>query len=294
MEPKKYTQFGIFSMIGIGSAIVLCSVIMIIAGLNNIAPIEIMGVVILPLVFFLLTFYKLTITIDDTYIQFSLGIGLIAKKYLISDIQNCKSVSNNPMYGVGIRKIPKGWLYNVTGLKAIEIRFKNSKSIVRIGTNRPDEIADIVSKMIKIDHSGSDIDYKDKTGFLLTSIIIAFTILFVIILFLIGNSEPGITLSKSGIKIKGIYGLTINYSDIQQLDTLSMFPRIQMRTNGYAFGKTLKGNFRLQNQENAKLFITKRMPPYIHIRTEKLNVYLNFKKPKKTVALYKTLTVNQE
>jgi len=293
METKKYTQFGAFTVIALSSALIFCIVIMIITGLNDLAPIGIMGFVVMTLLICLLIFYKLTITIDDTYIRFSLGTGLIAKKYLISDIQSCKSVSNNLIYGIGIRKIPKGWLYNVTGLKAIEIKFKNSKSIVRIGTNHPDEIAEIISKMIKIGQSGSSIDYKDNTGFRLAWILGAIVLLPIPILILLSNRDPGITLSKSGFKISGIYGLTINYSDIQQLDTLSTLPRIQMRTNGYAFGKSLKGNFRLQNKENAKLFITKRVPLYILIRTENLNVYLNFKESNKTVALFKTLTSNQ-
>jgi hypothetical protein len=294
METKKYTQFGIFSIIVISFAITLCIGIMIIAGLNDIAPVGIMGVVILTLVFFLLSFYKLTITIDNTYFRFSLGIGLIAKKYLISDIQSCKSVSNYPMYGVGIRKISKGWLYNVSGLKAIEIKFKNSKSIVRIGTNKPDEIAEIISEMIKSDQSVSSIDYEDKTGFRLAGIIITITLLFPLLLILFGTRDTAVTISNSGLKIKGIYGLTINYLDIQQLDTLQTLPSIHMKTNGYAFGKSLKGNFRLQNKESAKLFITKRVPPYILIRTDKYNIYLNFKKSDKTIDFFKTLTTNKK
>lgn len=290
METKKYTQPGTFSIISIGSALILCIVIMIITGLNDLAPVGIMGFVVMTLLICLLIFYKLTITIDNTCIRFSMGTGLIAKKYLISDIQSCKSVSNNLIYGIGIRKIPKGWLYNVSGLKAIEIKFKNSKSVIRIGTDHPDEIAGIISKMINADQSGSGMDYKDKTGFRLAWMIIAITLLIPVILMLIGNRDPGITLSESGLKISGMYGLTINYSDIQQLDTLSSLPRIQMRTNGYAFGKSLKGNFRLQNKENAKLFITKRVPPYILIRTDDLNVYLNFKESKNTVDLFKIMT----
>jgi hypothetical protein len=293
METKKYSQFGTFAVISLGSALIFCIVIMIRTGLHDVAPVGILGFVVLTLLICLLIFYKLTITIDDTYIGFSLGTGLIAKKYLISDIQSCKSVRNNPIYGIGIRKIPGGWLYNVTGLNAIEIKFKNSKSIVRIGTNQPDEIAEIISKMIKIDQSGSDIDYKDRTGFLMALIIAAIAFLSTLILILSGNRDAGITLSKSGLKIKGMYGLTINYSDIKQLDTISELPRIKMRTNGYAFGKSLKGNFRFQNQENAKLFVTKSMPPYLLIRTDKFNVYLNFKESKKTVDLFKTLTAAQ-
>ena len=290
MEQKNYTQIGTFSIISIGAGLIFCIVIIIITGLNDLAPVGIMGSVGMILLICLLIFYKLTITIDDTYFRFSLGTGLIAKKYLIADIKSCKAVSNNLIHGIGIRKIPGGWLYNVTGLKAIEIKFKNSKSVIRIGTNQPDEIAEIISKMIKADQSGSGMDYKDKTGFSLAWIIIAITLLIPVILIFTGNREPGITLSKSGFKINGIYGLTINYSDIKQLDTLSALPRIQMRTNGYEFGKSLKGNFRLQNKENAKLFITKKVPPYILIRTNDLNVYLNFKESEKTVVLFKTLT----
>jgi hypothetical protein len=294
METKKYTQFGTFSVIVIGFAIILCIVIMVIAGLNDIAPIGIMGFVILTLGFFLLSFYKLTITIDNTYLRFSLGIGLIAKKYLISDIQSCESVSNNPMYGVGIRKISKGWLYNVSGLKAIEIKFKNSKRIVRIGTDRPDEIADKISNMIRSDQSRSGFEYDDKTGFRPAGIIIIITLIFLLSLFIFGNRDTSVTISNSGLKIKGMYGLTIAYSDIQYLDTLRSLPSIQMKTNGYAFGKSLKGNFRLQNKESAKLFITKKVPPYILIRTDKYNVYLNFKKSDNTIDLFKTLTTNKK
>ncbi len=71
----------------------------------------------LALTFFicLLIFYKLTITIDATYLLFSFGIGLFSKKYLITDIQSCNPVKNSPFYGIGIRLIPGGWLYNVSG-----------------------------------------------------------------------------------------------------------------------------------------------------------------------------------
>ena len=292
METKKYPQFGTFSVIVLGSSLIFCIVMMIISGFNDLAPIGILGSVSITMLICLLIFYKLTIYISTTYIQFSLGFGLVSKKYLISDIQSCKSVRNNPLYGIGIRKIPKGWLYNVTGLGAIEMTFKNSNSIVRIGTNRPDEIAEIITRMIKSDHSVSGVDYKDKTGYLWTWIIIAIALIFTTILILSGNREINVSTTKSELKIKGMYGLTISYSDIIQLDTISTLPRIQMKTNGYAFGKTLKGNFKLQDQEKAKLFINKGTPPYILIRTENLKIYLNFKESNKTVDLFKTMTTN--
>jgi hypothetical protein len=292
METKKYTQFGTLSVVVMGSCLTFCIVMMIVSGFNDLSPIGILGFIALIMIICLLIFYKLTIYIDDTYIQFKLGIGLIAKKYLTSDIQSCKSVRNNPLSGIGIRKIPKGWLYNVSGLNAIELTFKNQKSIVRIGTNQPDEITEVISRMIKPDHSETFSEYKDKTGYTLTLIITLSVFFFIGLLIISGFRETVVITTKSDFKIKGMYGLTINYTDIIQLDTISKLPAIRLRTNGYAFAKNLKGNFRLQDQENAKLFIKVGIPPYILIRTKNLNIYLNTKDPKKTVALYKTMTIN--
>lgn len=292
METKKYTQFGTFSVISLGSCFVYCIVMMIIIGFNDLAPIGILSFVALIMIICLLIFYNLTIYISDTYIQFKLGIGLVAKKYLISDIQSCKSVRNIPLNGIGIRKIPKGWLYNVSGLNSIELAFKNQKSIVRIGTNQPDEITEIISRMITPDQSEGCSENKDSTFNTLTIIITFMVFLFIGLLIISGLRETVVITTKSDIKIKGMYGLTINYSDITQLDTISKLPRIRLRTNGYAFAKSLKGNFRLQDQENAKLFLKKGTPPYIVIKTKDLNIYLNFRDPKKSTELFNIITTN--
>ena len=292
METKKYTQFGTLSVIVMAPFLIFSLIMIISSGFKDLTQFGVLSFVAIIMLICLLTFYKSTIYIDDTYIYFKLGIGIVAKKYLISDIQSCKSVRNNPLFGIGIRKIPKGWLYNVSGLRAIELTFKNKKSIVRIGTNQPDEIAETISKMIKNDRSESSSDYKDKTGYILTMIIILFALFFTGILIISGNHETAVITTSTNLRIKGMYGLTINYSDIIQLDTISKLPGIRLRTNGYAFAKNLKGNFRLQDKENAKLFIKAGTPPYILIRTKDLNIYLNTKNPKKTADLFKTMTTN--
>jgi hypothetical protein len=293
METKKYTQFGTLSMIVMGSSLIFCIIMMIIIGFNELTPIGILSFVALIMFICLLIYYKLTIYIDNTYVKFKLGIGLIAKKYLIYDIKSCKPVRNNPLSGIGIRKIPRGWLYNVSGLSAIELTFKNQKSIVRIGTNKPDEIAEVISRMIKPDNLESSSEYKDKTAYTMTLIITLTIFIFIGLLILSGLRETKVITTKSDIRIKGMYGLTINYLDIIQLDTISKLPGIRLRTNGFAFAKNLKGNFRLQDQENAKLFLKAGTPPYILLRTNDLNIYLNTKNPKKTRNLFKTMTTNR-
>jgi hypothetical protein len=173
------------------------------------------------------------------------------------------------------------------------LTFKNQKSIVRIGTNKPDEIAEVISRMIKPDNLESSSEYKDKTAYTMTLIITLTIFIFIGLLILSGLRETKVITTKSDIRIKGMYGLTINYLDIIQLDTISKLPGIRLRTNGFAFAKNLKGNFRLQDQENAKLFLKAGTPPYILLRTNDLNIYLNTKNPKKTRNLFKTMTTNR-
>lgn len=96
----------------------------------------------------MLVFYKLTILIDERSISFKFGIGWFGKKYKFTEIESCEIVSNNILHGIGIRWIGTGWLYNVSAGKAIELRFKNKKSVVRIGTDKPREICELVRERL--------------------------------------------------------------------------------------------------------------------------------------------------
>jgi hypothetical protein len=71
--------------------------------------------------------------------------------------------------------------------------------------------------------------------------------------------------------------------------TLQDLPGVEIRTNGYAFGKILKGNFRFVDKEKAKLFVYAGNPSYILIRTTSANIYLNYKDPVRTKNLFQTL-----
>ena len=244
----------------------------------------------LSMIMCLLIFYKLTIFLDNTSISFKLGIGLISRKYFFTDIQSCKAVRNSPVFGVGIRMIPDGWLYNVSGLSAVELTFKNKKSRVRIGTDKPDEISEILGKMIKIERPDNNSDYKYKSGYLLAIVIILICLTFPTLLILSGSRDTVVSTTDTYLRIKGMYGLTVKYSEIKQLDTIADLPGIKARTNGYALGVSYKGNFKLRTGEKAKLFIRLDVPPYILIKTEEMNIYLNFKNSDNTLGLFKTLT----
>jgi hypothetical protein len=294
MTSKTYTQFGKFSVAVLLPILVLMVIILIITGFKDAMPALVLIFVIVTLLVCLLIFYKLTIEIDDTHIGFILGTGLVKKKYALRDIETCRPVKNSAFYGIGIRLIPEGWLYNVSGRFAIELTFKNKKSKIRIGTDKPEEVAEAINKVLNKPGLGPAYDKayesSNRSGYFILALVILAGLILPIILIISGRKETKYDFSDSAFTINGMYGLSVDYSKVIRIDTISSLPRIRVRTNGYALGNTLKGNFRLYDQTKVKLFVEKGIPPYIHIKTDETELYLNLKDPVATADLFKKIT----
>ena len=95
----------------------------------------------------LILFYSLTVSIDDDFIEIRFGPGLIRKRFPLEMIQSCQKVKNPWYYGLGIRYIKGGWLFNVSGYDAIEIVMKNGRRY-RIGTDEPEKLEAVIKNII--------------------------------------------------------------------------------------------------------------------------------------------------
>jgi hypothetical protein len=84
-------------------------------------------------------FYCLTISVNSRALQFSFGIGLIRRTIKFEEMESAKQVKNPWYCGWGIRWFGKGWLYNVSGLDAVELQLKNGK-LIRLGTDEPEAL----------------------------------------------------------------------------------------------------------------------------------------------------------
>jgi hypothetical protein len=286
---KKFTQFGTFSMIVMLLCIVVSIALLFIVGFEETIMIVVFSFCILAFIICLLIFYKMTIIIDDTHLSFIMGTGLIKKSYPLSDVESCKPVRNSPLSGVGIHLTSNGWLFNVSGLSAVEISFKNRKSKIRIGTDKPDEVAEAVNSRITDVHAGLYYEKSGKQGLYLTVAILTFFIGVIVLIFVTGSRETKVTFSDSSVTLSGMYGLTVNYTDMVQIDTLQEMPDIRVRTNGFAAGGILKGHFKLQDQSRVMLFINEGIAPYILIRTKETTIYLNSDNPAKTREYFKDI-----
>jgi hypothetical protein len=277
----KKTQIGwlTIAIIGILNVFVLCQT-------RDFESIKIL--IIISLVVLLLLF-KLTIRVDDEFVRFSFGIGLIRGKYRIVDIESCRPISYLPL-GWGIRLRPGVILFNVSGTKAIELSIRGKSRKIWIGTNNPDEVASVVNDILKRKNEPKDytfvrqVNSSKRNQYLLIGGIIAVIILFTFY----ENQDAKITLQNDDLKINGLYGGKIMYENIYQIDTISKMPSIKMRTNGYSFGKVCKGYFRLSEVGTAKLFINFSQTPFIQMKLKNNTLYyFNFKDRKKTIELFK-------
>ena len=290
MNKLKYTQFGTVT-VAVILPILGYAVFMSVKAINDHGPelVPLLFVSVL-LLFTLLLFYKITITVDDKYLSFSMGIGLIKKSWPLSVLKSCLPVRNFPLSGFGIRHISNGWLYNVSGLSAIEISFHGRVNVVRIGTDRPYEVAEAVNARLGKDVHGSETFVSQRSSGLISISIFAGVVLIVAAILLYGSRKPEISFKDKGFSISGMYGMDMAYTDIASVDTFPELPAISMRTNGFAMRKILKGNFTFKNKSRARLFINKGYPPYLNIRTKTESVWINFENRNETIELLTKIT----
>jgi len=79
-------------------------------------------------------FSSLTVEVTPTQLIWFFGPGLLRKSLEREDIASAAPVRNPWWYGWGVHRTPRGWLYNVDGLDAVEIALSDGRSL-RIGSN---------------------------------------------------------------------------------------------------------------------------------------------------------------
>ena len=82
-------------------------------------------------------FWGLAVEVNQDEVRLSFGVGIIKKTILRELIVDVEQVRNSWWYGWGIRLTPHGWMWNISGLDAVELAYRNGKKF-RIGPNEPE------------------------------------------------------------------------------------------------------------------------------------------------------------
>jgi hypothetical protein len=290
METKRLTQVGTVQIIIFGILLILFSLKSYDFGVFETSGLLYAGLSTLMLACILFT-YKIVIEIDEHQISFKFGIGLFKRTYQMIDLTSCSSIRCSLLNGFGIRRIANGWLYNMSGLDAIELRFNDKKSIIQIGTKNSEEIAIIVTNLIKKQQDTNESPQIDNTTSIDWGKRIGYVVIVIAILsFFYTIKNDDIKANKDNLVISGIYGKSINYSQIIKIDTISVIPEIESRTNGSYLMSQAKGHFRLYDVGSAYLNLNLKYPPFIRIILRNDNyIFLNLCDAKKTLELFKNI-----
>ena len=84
-----------------------------------------------------LMFSRLDAPVSSERVVAAFGCGRPHRVVEFADVTAVRRVRNRWWDGGGIRKISRGWMYNVSGLDAIELELASGK-VFRIGTDDPE------------------------------------------------------------------------------------------------------------------------------------------------------------
>ncbi|WP_088328906.1 hypothetical protein [Lacimicrobium sp. SS2-24] len=101
--------------------------------------------VVTPLLLVAWLFWSMTIEVDDMQLRWFFGPGFWKKSLSLSQLHSASAVTNRWWYGWGIRLTPSGWLYNVSGLSAVELHLVDGTRI-RLGTDQPHTLAEVLQR----------------------------------------------------------------------------------------------------------------------------------------------------
>lgn len=288
----RHTQIGWVLGGIIGTAGVLVVVLLTAAALWRGA------LVLLPVavtVLILLLFGTLTVSVDRTMLEARFGLGLVRRRVALAEIRAFRVVRNRWYYGWGVRYFPGGWLYNVSGLSAVELRLADGRR-VRIGTDEPDALRRALAQVLGEPPPPSEeeraADRRAARRYLLMVGLVTVAIVGVLAaIVLLHLRPPTAVVTADGFSVRsGLYAVEIPASAIESVDLEPAMPRVLGRPNGFALAGTLRGSFRLEGIGRARLFVHVGDPPYLVVRTREGLVVVNFRDPDRTRALYAALS----
>ena len=124
-----------------------------------------------------------------------------------------------------------------------------------------------------------------KVSFIVTTL----TLLIVAGLMYFAWQPTKFTVTADHFDVSGVYGDQMAWKDIAELTLSEELPAIGARTNGSAVGSKLKGNFKLKNGEQVKLFLDKQVNQYITFTWKEKKYIINAPSEEKTKRLFEEM-----
>jgi hypothetical protein len=95
----------------------------------------------------IILFFSLSIEVSDQDLRWQFGPGIIRKSVKLSEIAQVEVTRTNLIEGWGIHLTSRGWLYNISGFKAVAIQLKNNQQFL-LGTDEPEQLVSVIRQQL--------------------------------------------------------------------------------------------------------------------------------------------------
>src|SRR5262245_43501953 len=147
MQIYKHKQMGTLILLVLGGAAALTGTTLTLGTARGRAPGSVVAESVLAILrLSMVLFASVTGEITEDQLTLWFGPGLIRKRFRAEEICGARVVRNQWYYGWGLRLTPHGWLFNVSGLDAVELDLRNDRKF-RIGTDEPQELLTAIQRL---------------------------------------------------------------------------------------------------------------------------------------------------
>jgi hypothetical protein len=147
-ERYRHTQIG-WTLIVLVVAVVLAELtIVAFSSPPGTLALALSGALVAVVAVMLALFSTITVVVDDRAVRLWFGLRSLRREVMLSDVTAARKVRNHWYAGWGVRIIPRGRLYNVGGLDAVELEMDNGR-VVRVGTDQPDALLAAVNAALE-------------------------------------------------------------------------------------------------------------------------------------------------
>ena len=148
-ERYRHTQVG-WTLIVLVVAVVLAELtIVAFSAPQGTLALALSGALVAVVAVMLALFSTLTVIVDDQAVRLWFGFGSLRREVMLGDVTVARKVRNHWYSGWGVRIIPRGRLYNVGGLDAVELELDDGR-VVRVGTDQPDALLAVVQAALEV------------------------------------------------------------------------------------------------------------------------------------------------
>jgi hypothetical protein len=197
------------------------------------------------------------------------------------DVKGLSSLMRNGLISIGALIILAPMFFKWMGLSALA----NASELIII-------FGGVITMLVfaqKYDRNNRS-KYTQKRKYL-AIIVLAIAIIGIVALIVQGTAPSKVDVNNNHIVIKGMYGIKISIDEIQHLEFVTEIPKEFIRTNGFHYGNTMKGNFRVSGFGQSKLYLQDYHKPFIFISYNNgYKALINFKAEDKTEECYRFLS----